>query len=128
MKIGIVGSSEAEITTSINFIMKLMKEYPSDTEFVSGGAKGIDTAVDIACQTLGRKLTIFLSDKHEWASYSKRNLKIARYCDEVISIALPFKEDGIQKYCYHCKSKRHQKTAGCWTARKCKEFKIEIMG
>ena len=128
MKIGIVGSSKAQDSISVPFIIKLMKEYPEDTTFVSGGANGIDCGVRVACDILDRELVEYLPKINEWiGGYRERNMLIASSCDEVISITLPFQEDGIQKYCYHCKSKRHQKTAGCWTARKCKKFRIVVL-
>lgn len=127
MKIGIVGSSKVQVNEkSIRFVEDIVIDYPIDTVFVSGGASGIDEIVEMVCMVVDRKIIIHKPKTKDWEGYKERNLLIAKDCDKVISIALPFKEDGIQKYCYHCKSKRHQKTAGCWTAMKCKEHEVKI--
>lgn len=126
MKIGIVGSSKADIKQSTILIMALINKYPKDTEFVSGGAKGIDEAVEEACYVLSRQLTIFKPKINKWeGGYKERNLKIARYCDEVICIALATIDK--KNFCYHCNSDKHDRTGGCYTARLCKKFRMVVM-
>lgn len=124
MKIGIVGSSKAQDSKSVPFIMELIKEYPEDTVFVSGGANGIDCGVKIACKILDRELIEYKPKGYGWKYNKPRNLLIAKECDEVISITLPFTNEP----CYHCGfSMEHNKTAGCYTARKCNKFRIVIL-
>lgn len=115
-KIGIVGSSKVEDNISAykqikEFILEQFKSTPF-IEIVSGGADGVDKiAIDIA-----KELCIahkeFLPKTQDWAGFKPRNIKIAEYCDEVVSFALPLKT----KKCYHCNA-NHEKTAGCWTAK-----------
>lgn len=124
MKIGIVGSSRAKHNNVIPTIMKIILTYPSDTEFVSGGAKGIDEAVEEACYILSRQITVFKPKEQSWTGgFKERNLKIAKYCDKVISIAMPYHG----KICFHCNSKTHDKTGGCYTMKHAKEGELIIL-
>ena len=127
MKIGIVGSSKANIQHATTCAMNIMMQYTEDTEFVSGGADGVDKAVEDACFILSRKITIFKPQNNQWEphGYRERNWKISQYCDEVICIALPSKGDGT--YCYHCGSEKHERTGGCYTAVRCKKYRHEVL-
>ena len=125
MKIGIVGSSKAHIDTSnMMFVADIIESYPPDTIFVSGGADGIDKLVRLACELTSKQLIEYKPKSNNWEGYKKRNLFIATVCDEVISIVLPPND---KSYCYHCNTNKHEKSAGCWTARKCKKFRIEVL-
>ena len=63
-----------------------------------------------------------------WDYYRPRNLLIANKCDKVYSIALELIANGTK--CYHCKKRgldnNHFKTAGCWTAQRCKDYEIIV--
>ncbi len=124
MKIGIVGSSKADFNKAKILIMDIIVNYPDDTEFVSGGAKGVDAAVEEACYILSKSITIFRPSGQNWNGFKQRNLRIANYCDKVISIALPFKEG---HHCWHCDSAKHSKTGGCYTMKFAKEGEVMIL-
>ena len=126
MKIGIVGSSKAPVNEeSIRFVEDIIVDYPQDTVFVSGGAKGIDEIVEMACMVVGRKLIIHKPKTENWEGYKERNIIIAHECDKVICVALRSKDK--EAYCYHCGSEEHERTGGCYTARRCKEFEVKIL-
>ena len=123
MKVGIVGSSKFPNTAhSVRFIKDIIDKYPPDTIFVSGGAKGVDSVAIDVCRLSGYNTTVFKPKGHSWTAFKERNLIIARYCDEVISIALPLDKTP----CYHCNSKRHDKTAGCYTLKYAKKGKVIV--
>lgn len=128
MKIGIVGSSKIQLEDALPVVEKIIMMYnPTTTEFVSGGAAGVDRAVMIVCDLFNIKFTPYPPDVESWndvgdkIGYKTRNLKIAAVSDHVVSIALS------GGYCYHCHSDTHQKTAGCFTARRCKSFEIFVI-
>jgi hypothetical protein len=126
MKIGIVGSSKAPVNEeSIRFVEDIIVDYPQDTVFVSGGAKGIDEIVEMACMVVGRKLIIHKPKTENWEGYKERNIIIAHECDKVVCVALRSKDK--DSYCYHCGSEEHERTGGCYTARRCKEFEVKIL-
>lgn len=101
-------------------------EYPKDTIFISGGAQGIDKAVETVCKLLKRKCEVFLPKINKWVGgYRERNWKIAQECDEVVCIAK--RSHDKKTYCYHCGSEEHERTGGCYTARRCKKFRIVVM-
>lgn len=123
IKIGIVGSSKAQDSISVPVIVEIMKKYPEDTVFVSGGANGIDCGVRVACEILERELIEHLPKTEDWKEYKKRNELIADECDKIYSIALP--KTSIA--CYHCGRGDHEKTAGCWTGKKNGNYEVVIL-
>lgn len=125
MYVGIVGSSKAPITEgNIKFVENIIKDYDKmTTVIVSGGAKGVDTLAKLASERLNYKFVAFSPTAENWEAYKKRNLEIAKECNIVISVALPYSGNR----CYHCNSTLHDKTAGCWTARKCKKYIIRVL-
>jgi hypothetical protein len=126
MKVGIVGSSKIPITEeTISFVENHVLNYPDDTIFLSGGAKGVDTLVEMVCDVVGRELIIHKPKTDNWEGYKERNLKIAHESDKVICIAIRSKDK--DSYCYHCGSEEHERTGGCYTARRCKEFEVKII-
>jgi hypothetical protein len=121
--IGIVGSSKVYYKLAISLITDIVKSYPQDTIFISGGALGVDKATRIVCEQLGREFIEYLPSSRSWEGFKTRNLLIARNSDHIISIALPLKTTP----CYHCGNSTHEKTAGCWTGKKCKSYEVRIL-
>ena len=78
MKLAIIGSRGIEI----NDIEKYLPD--SLSEIVSGGAKGVDSAVAEYARKNGIPLTEFLPEYERFgrAAPLKRNLKIVEYADE----------------------------------------------
>lgn len=82
---------------------------------------GIDIwAIEIA-KRLGRDITEYPPKSLSWEWYKKRNLQIANDSDIVHCIAvdvLPDKFKGMLfDLCYHCGTKDHVKSGGCWTMK-----------
>ena len=128
--IGIVGSSKATTTQNVvDVVCSILDRYNKiNTTIVSGGAKGIDTiAVDIA-RSLDYDVLEFLPKGIGWQYYMPRNLLIANKCDKVYSVALSLIGNGTK--CYHCAraglDNNHFKTAGCWTALRCKDHEVVV--
>ncbi len=128
--IGIVGSSKANYSQSnVDFIMNVINDYPKDTIFVTGDAIGIDNIVHTICEKLKRKITVIYSVINEWGNennggFKHRNIRIAKMCDKIISIALPLSKES----CYHCNRDDHEKTAGCYTGRLNGNYEVKIIG
>lgn len=120
------GKKVAVVGTSINmtdneerdvrqFIAIILKRYDvSTTIIISGGAKGVDTIALEVASGLGFKTKVYRPDKQEWYYLKKRNLEIAKDCDELHCISVP-----VHKLkCYHHDPLgEHEKTAGCWTMK-----------
>ena len=118
MKVGIVGSSKA--TNAINYIIKIINNHPGAI-IVSGGSTGVDRTVKEYCKGHNIPYKEEPPDKWERDSFLARNRLIAKQCDIVYSIARP------GRYCYHCHGTDHEKTAGCYTAIRCKKYKILVL-
>jgi len=71
------------------------------------------TAMELA-SSRGFLTRTFLPDSSNWEGYKKRNIMIAKECDELYCITIP-KREGEQKCYHHNPSANHMKTAGCWT-------------
>ena len=130
--IGIVGSSKAQplplSNGVVNAVHNIIDRYdPQTTTIVSGGAKGIDSIASGIAELHGYNIIEYKPKGIGWKYYMPRNLLIAKKCDKVYSIALPLNNG---KRCYHCakvgRDDNHYKTAGCWTAQRCKEFEVVI--
>lgn len=123
MKLAIVGTT-ANLTKDEQRVMKqeitlVLKKYPTDTIIISGAAKGVDTiALEIA-KDIGFKTLEYKPEKEIWEFYKKRNLRIAKDCDELYCFST-----GVKKIkCYHHNPpQKHEKTAGCWTLMKAKQM------
>ncbi len=127
MIVGIVGAEGAKFTSlgedRANAVITDIISDPNVTEVVSGKCHlgGIDIwAVQIA-RALGRKTTEFPPKYFSWEWYKKRNLQIADRSDIVHCIAvdvLPQDFKGMKfELCYHCGTKDHVKSGGCWTMK-----------
>lgn len=129
MKVAIVGTtanlSENEERDMRQHILLILKRYSPDTIIISGGAKGVDTiALEIA-KGLGFKTKAYKPEIEDWApsngkiGYKKRNLQIANDCDELYCFSVTVRK----KKCYHHETpQKHEKTAGCYAANKCRDM------
>ena len=119
MKVAIVGTTvnlnEDELRVMKQEITIVLKKYPIDTIIISGGAKGVDTISLEIAKEIGFKTIPYKPEKENWEYYKKRNLQIAKECDELYCFSV-----GVRKVkCYHHDSlQNHEKTAGCWTLEK----------
>ena len=123
MKVAIVGTtkklSENEERDMRQFIATILKKYSSDTIIISGGAVGVDTiSVEIANQ-LGFKTEIHNPILSTWSEFKRRNIEIAKECDEIYCFSIPVRKT---KCYHHLIPQDHEKTAGCWTASKVTEM------
>jgi len=125
--VGIVGAESAKFTPSRELKAKSMIERllePQGTILVSGGCHlgGIDIWAEEIADALGRSKVIHYPTVLEWArGYKPRNIKIAETSEVVHNITVasyPPDFDGMKfEACYHCISKSHVKSGGCWTAK-----------
>ena len=127
--IGIVGSSKARyimVVESINVILDMYN--PKTTTLVSGGADGVDSIAVGIGRKRGYNIIEYKPKGIGWVYYKPRNIEIANKCDKVYSIALELIGNGTK--CYHCAKagldNNHFKTAGCWTAQRCKEYEVVV--
>lgn len=132
MRVGIVGAERAKFTkTGKNRACRLIGEILSDpgvTEVVSGACHlgGVDNwAAEIGKE---KKIAVkeFPPANLSWLDgYRPRNLRIVERSDVVHCITvdkLPEDFAGMRfELCYHCGSKDHVKSGGCWTMKKARE-------
>lgn len=128
MRIGLVGSEAAKFTKlgrrrAKHFIAKALSR-PSVMEVVSGDCHlgGIDRWAAKIGRELGLIVTEFSPKIKSWEQgYKPRNLKIAKRSDKVYCLSvdkLPKGFIGMEfPLCYHCGTKDHVKSGGCWTMR-----------
>lgn len=137
MKIGIVGHEGAKFTKDgeekARIIIRRLLE-PEDSILVSGGCHlgGIDIWAEQEADKLGRKKFIFKPKTLNWnGGYKERNLQIAESSDIVhciVTTKYPEVYEGMKfDYCYHCHTKEHIKSGGCWTAKKCKQSEWHLI-
>lgn len=123
MKVAIVGTttnlSENEDRDMRQFIAITLKNLPPHTTIVSGGAKGVDTIAKEIATGLGLKTEIHNPILSTWSEFKKRNLIIADQCDELFCFTVPTRKT---KCFHHNTVQNHEKTAGCWTARKAEQL------
>jgi hypothetical protein len=128
MRIGIVGSEAIKFTARTRAIardhIRAILSAPGVTEVVSGACHlgGIDIWAAEIGRELGLKVTEFPPKKQSWSyGYRPRNILIAKNSDAVYCITvdkLPETYDGMRfDWCYHCKTRDHVKSGGCWTAK-----------
>ena len=126
--VGIVGSEAAKFTANTEASAKvLIYSLLSDpnVEAVCSGRchlGGIDIWAEEIGEQLGKKLLLFPPLNLQWSTgYKPRNLKIAFNSDEVHCITvkeLPKNYKGMRfDLCYHCNSREHVKSGGCWTVK-----------
>lgn len=91
---------------------------------VSGGCHlgGIDIWAEDCALVLGLERLIFKPAVLSWEDgYKPRNIQIAQHSDYVVCFAvdrLPAGFEGMRhELCYHCGTKDHIKSGGCWTVK-----------
>ena len=120
MKIAIVGTSsnlsENQERDMRQYIATVLQKYDVENDIIiSGGAPGVDSiALEIA-ENLGFEVLPFDPIKRGWKYYKKRNIEIAKECDELHCFSIPVKSE---KCYHHDEPMEHEKTAGCYTAQK----------
>jgi hypothetical protein len=136
--VGIVGSEAAKFTSethrkAVELIDNILSE-PGVTEVVSGGCHlgGIDIWAEEAGYAKGLKVTVYKPVVLNWnEGYKPRNLKITNRSDVVHCITLkelPSGYNGIRfEGCYHCGTKDHVKSGGCWTMKKAKVGVLHVL-
>src|SRR3990172_1675336 len=135
-KIGIVGHEAKKFTPETEqrareIIRSLLS--PSDV-LVSGGCHlgGIDIWAEEEADALGIEKVVFLPATRAWeGGYKQRNLQIAGESDVVHCIVVaeyPVDYSGMRfDYCYHCHTRDHIKSGGCWTAKRAKKDVFHII-
>ena len=138
MNIAIVGAShltddeERDAQQFCGMMMNQWKsEYGDELTIVSGGADGIDAIAEKCAENLGIKTMIFHPNIKQWdddgqlTGYKTRNTLIAQFCDSLWCLPASYRD---QK-CYHCNNHDefpHQRSGGCWTAKKAKAEGKEV--
>jgi hypothetical protein len=133
MRLGIVGHEAAKFTPHSQdrceqAIWDAIADYGA-TEVISGGCHlgGVDIwAIEVA---EARKIPTreFLPVIRGWeGGYKQRNMKIAENSDYVLCFVVdryPENYKGMRfDYCYHCGTKDHIKSGGCWTVKYAKKI------
>lgn len=130
MKYGIVGSEEAKFTPETEL---LAREQIADLlnlgdTVISGECHlgGIDIWAKEYALENGIAYVGFPPKTLYWSDgYKPRNIQIAEAADIVICITvkeLPLGYEGMRfGLCYHCRTKDHVKSGGCWTVKYAKE-------
>lgn len=125
MNIGIVGHDAAKFTAETEAEARriIRSLLTKDDVMVSGHCHlgGIDIWAEEEAAVLGCELRIFKPARKTWLCYKKRNIEIAKHSDVVHVIVVakyPDTYTGLRfPSCYHCKTDKHVKSGGCWTAR-----------
>lgn len=82
---------------------------------------GIDIWAEEMGRARGQEPLIFPPKTLNWAGFEARNVRIAEASDELHCIVVaeyPPSYTGMRfNYCYHCKTDKHKKSGGCWTAK-----------
>ena len=137
MIVGIVGSEKIKFTAlgeeRAKATITEILSNPQVTEVVSGKCHlgGIDIWAAEIGKELGKIVTEFPPRRLSWEFYKARNLNIAERSDIVHCITvdkLPDNYNGMRfDFCYHCKSKDHVKSGGCWTMKHAKIGKLHVI-
>lgn len=113
--IAIVGSSKIPYEMVYPHVERIISERVNSRDIVvSGGARGVDTAVRDVCRERGITFEEFLPRQRTPEEYLARDRRIAECANIIIVIAV--KGSG----CYHhgeIQSPTHDRTGGCYTAR-----------
>lgn len=126
MRIGIVGSEQAKFTKKTELAAReAVRSLLGRKDVVISGEchlGGVDSYAREEAEAMGLKFIGYAPETHSWASgYKPRNMKIAEASDLVVCITLrklPDKYKGMKfELCYHCNSKDHVKSGGCWTMK-----------
>lgn len=58
--------------TNLEMVVEVMKNLPPDTVVIHGGAKGLDTMVDVIAEEMGLEIERFPIDKKTWDEVGKQ--------------------------------------------------------
>lgn len=94
------------------------------TDFVSGGATGVDSMTKKWCERLGRKFVECAPTHNHWScspscyGFRARNVVVANKADTVYCVTWSMPK----QTCYHCYAilggkDPHKVSGGCWTLR-----------
>jgi hypothetical protein len=126
--VGIVGSEEIKFTPDskqrAQALIRHILSDPDVVEVVSGACHlgGIDVWAAEIGKELGLVVTEYPPKNRYWdTGYKPRNMQIARRSNVVHCITvdrLPETYVGMTfDLCYHCNTKDHVKSGGCWTMK-----------
>lgn len=127
MNVGIVGHESAKFTIvqegkARDIIRRLLA--PTNVVLVSGHCHlgGIDIWAEEEADRMGRKKIIHPPSSRNWSDgYKPRNILIARDSAVVHNIVVAKYPDDYTSmrfdFCYHCRTREHVKSGGCWTAK-----------
>ena len=131
MKVGIVGHEAAKFTpeTEAQARSVIREVLAQATHVVSGGCHlgGIDIWAEEEADRMGLPKIVHLPQRLTWSGgYKERNLLIARDSDVLVNIVVteyPPTYTGMRfDYCYHCHTKDHIKSGGCWTMKQAEKM------
>lgn len=128
MILGLVGSEAAKFTkateTEARSVIRQLLASGKYAAVVSGKCHlgGVDLFAIEEAKAVQLPTREFPPRTRSWASgYKPRNMQIAQAADEVICItvkSLPLGYTGMRfALCYHCGTKDHIKSGGCWTVK-----------
>lgn len=121
--VGIVGSEELKFTpqaaTEAMNVIHLILCQPDVTGITSGHCPldGVDIWAEEIGKDLGLELFIFAPKTKNWDGFKARNIEIARKCTEIHCITPRVLRNGSKEFCYHCNTRDHVKSGGCWTVK-----------
>jgi hypothetical protein len=146
LSLGLVGAEAAKFTKQtkiracelIEGLLRAAVLLDPQAEVVSGGCHlgGVDIWSEEIARDLRwpeHRIIRFAPAGQSWAFYRARNIKIAKRCTKACCVTvktLPpdFRAvgpdgrllpgpGGWEFYCYHCQSREHIKSGGCWTVK-----------
>ncbi len=130
-RVGIVGSEAAKFTPTSEATarIKIRELIAGASEVVSGACHlgGIDIWAKEEAEAAGIPVVEYPPRVRSWeAGYKPRNLQIAQRSTECHCITidkLPSTYKGKTfPLCYHCGTKDHVKSGGCWTVKQAKQL------
>jgi hypothetical protein len=129
--VGVVGSEAAKFTPVTERAARgLIRQLILPADFVVSGEcplGGIDIWSREEAVALGVPFRGFPPKNLRWSDgYKPRNMKIGEVSDVVYCITLaelPVAFEGMRfDFCYHCGTKDHVKSGGCWTVKYAKRL------
>lgn len=130
MRLGIVGHEAAKFTPEKQLEARAkIRELISlhNAQLVVSGAcplGGIDIWAVEEARALGVRVREFAPTVSQWSGpggFQDRNLRIAQNSTMVVCLVvreLPSTYTGrVFDYCYHCHTREHIKSGGCWTVK-----------
>jgi predicted Rossmann fold nucleotide-binding protein DprA/Smf involved in DNA uptake len=134
--IGIVGHEAAKFTMVTERAARALIRtlLPPGSVLVSGRSPlgGIDVWAEEEAAALGLETKIFPPLTSSWSTgYKPRNLQIAHTSAIVHCLVVSTYPPGYRgmrfDFCYHCSTRDHIKSGGCWTALRCAQRRWHII-